>query len=306
MYTCILCTTLLSECDLELRRTFSHYSVAFDLFRCPACRFVQTVPMPNMNTIDVEYGDEYMAYNPGAEKTLRIASRKRFRTILKHCRGMTSPIKLLDVGCSTGWFLEYARSQKCDVYGVELSPYAAKQAIAKLGKGRVQNALLECSTFEKSAFDVVYSNQVIEHTPDPVRFLSVITEYLKCGGLLVLGTPNGDSLAMKYLGGNWASTQKPDHLVFFNPANLRGLVERQGYEVIRTYWTGTPYIPTRRAHRSFVENNVNVQNCASNRNAKKLTLKKYIVSSRFLSCLVSYVTHTLHLGDSFVIVAMKR
>lgn len=306
MDSCLLCHTPLQEQNLALNRTFSGYSVRFDLFRCPACRFLQTVPMPPLEIIQEEYGNEYMAYNQRDEKKTLIAAAKRLSTILKHCDNKRAPLKLLDVGCSTGWFLHYAQSQGFDVYGVELSQYAAKQAMAKLGECRVQNTLLERSSFKESDFDIIYSNQVIEHTPEPVLFLSVITKYLKKDGLLFLGTPNGDSLAMQRLGGNWASVQKPDHLVFFNPENLRTCVEKNGCTFKQIYWTGSPFLPTRHTYKSFVDDNINLRNKTSNRCAVNKTAKEYIMSSRVLSFLVSFVTNVFHLGDTFVLVAKKK
>lgn len=306
MDSCLLCKTPLSQQNLALKRKFPGYDANFDLYRCPSCRFIQTEPMPSIESIKSEYGDEYMAYNQDNEKVSRISADKRLRMILKHCEKRAN-LKLLDVGCSTGWFMQHAKSKGLDVYGVELSKYAVDKAISALGKEHVQNSLLEESTFKENDFDIIYSNQVIEHTPDPVLFLSVITKYLKSSGILVLGTPNGDSLAMHRLGGNWASVQKPDHIVFFNPTNLRSTLEKQGYTFKNTYHTGTPYFPSSKAYKSIVDTNLNLKNRVSNRNKQtNKSLKKSIMNNSLASRLVSYATNILHLGDTFLIIAQKR
>ena len=93
---------------------------------------------------------------------------------------------MLDVGCSTGWFLKAAQERGFRVAGIELSAYAAAEANRWLGASRVQGIAFEKAVFTAEQFDVIYSNQVIEHVPDPNGFVAKAAKCLKPNGLLVL------------------------------------------------------------------------------------------------------------------------
>lgn len=104
------------------------------------------------------------------------------------------PDALLDVGCGDGSrMLKYLRQKPRDFCGVEGSPDLAAAA--------ERNGLKICSfdlngrwTFEDDRFDVVFSNQVIEHVHNCRLFASEALRVLKPGGLAVVTTENLCSL----------------------------------------------------------------------------------------------------------------
>src|SRR5690606_36246552 len=53
----------------------------------------------------------------------------------------------------------------------------------------VNSSVLELP-FASGTFDVVFSTEVIEHTPDPLQGVGEMVRVLKHGGLLVCSTPN--------------------------------------------------------------------------------------------------------------------
>jgi len=97
-------------------------------------------------------------------------------------------LKILDVGCGTGNLSQdIKRSTKLEVYGVEIDKESAREAKKKID---VIIADAQSLPFRKNVFDIVVSNQVIEHVIDVDSFLMEINRVLKSGGSLIISTPN--------------------------------------------------------------------------------------------------------------------
>ncbi len=309
---CLVCDVALSESFLFMKRRFDGYPMGLDLYRCPSCGFVQTCPMPRIDQLmEHEYTSDYTAYGNEWEKASSITARKRLSLVLRHAdRECLKPgARLLDVGCSTGWFLKAAQAHGFVVSGIELSSYATQKANRLLGAEIVRDVLFENAPFGESEFDIIYSNQVIEHAVDPSAFVAMAARCLKPNGLLVLGTPNIDSIPARKLGGNWGNMRKPDHVVFFSPVSLPCLLEKHGFSVQKIYWTGTPVFG-KTHYQDFVDRNINSDNkrrMALGEGATSLQrIKRFLLRNRMLSSMTTFWIHHLRIGDTILAVSRKR
>lgn len=100
--------------------------------------------------------------------------------------------KLLDLGCGDGkWTIEIAAHVAAgEAHGVEMVEPIADQARAN-GVQVVAGDLSEkISAYEDSSFDVIHSNQVIEHIKNTDRFMAEIYRLLKPDGYAVVSTNN--------------------------------------------------------------------------------------------------------------------
>jgi SAM-dependent methyltransferase len=99
--------------------------------------------------------------------------------------------KVLDLGCDDGsWSIELGKEiGSNNIYGVEVVESRAKDAMDKgvVIKGFDLNGEFD---FEDNFFDVVHSNQVIEHLHDTDNFISEIYRILKPGGYIIVSTVN--------------------------------------------------------------------------------------------------------------------
>jgi len=150
-------------------------------------------------------------------------SEGRKRTAQKHLQIVhryARPGRILDVGCASGLFLSYALQEGWNVTGIEPNEKQCEEAQKKLkGKGEVQ-----CSTLEKArlegGFDAITLWDVLEHVPDPRRFLHSCRCMLQANGHLFLNVPDLDSWEARLLGRRWPLLL-PEHLNYFNRKSLR-------------------------------------------------------------------------------------
>ena len=132
--------------------------------------------------------------------------------------------KLLEVGCARGDFLRIAREYFTS-FGVEPNPELAEEAI-KIAP--VHQGLIE--TEPGSYYDVAASFHVIEHTPSPKNFLAAIAQRLRPRGLIVLETPDIDSMPFRILKSRWRQFI-PEHYYFFDESTMTKLLQDGGFKV---------------------------------------------------------------------------
>jgi SAM-dependent methyltransferase len=146
-------------------------------------------------------------------------------------------VKVLDIGASSGEFLEAARSVNWDTYGVEPSVDGVEKARAKLLN--VVQAPAESLPFEDNTFDLVHSNHVFEHLSDPLAAARESWRVLKPGGIVFIEVPNQfDNIQffryriMGKIPIRARNVRSIHHLVFFSRNFLRRLLAEAGFKDI--------------------------------------------------------------------------
>lgn len=101
--------------------------------------------------------------------------------------------RILDLGCGAGW-LSAVLGVFGPTVGIDLSENAILSARSRyLHVQFVASNIFEWE-FPRSAFDVVVSQEVIEHVADQADYLRIAWEALRPGGYLILTTPNKATL----------------------------------------------------------------------------------------------------------------
>ena len=152
--------------------------------------------------------------------------------------------RLLEIGCGGGYYLAVMRMLGWTVSGIEPDPVAAEVA-AKVAGCPVHIGTIDDAPFDPGSFDAIVSHHVIEHVYDPRAFVSSAARLLAKDGLMVVQTPNFESLGHKLFGADLFSLDPPRHLCLFTPASLRGLFENSG--LFRNVRTTTPTAASRMA-----------------------------------------------------------
>jgi 2-polyprenyl-3-methyl-5-hydroxy-6-metoxy-1,4-benzoquinol methylase len=196
-------------------------------FTCPRCQLDRVAPLPTREVLKDYYDKAYEVDREGYRRNLRRYSPRDLK-LLERLNGKG---RMLEVGCSWGYFLVAARSCGWHVQGLELSDSASQWAKDKLGLDVTCGTIEDTPLAESTGFDVVVAWHVIEHVQDPVCFLKIVRERLRPGGLLALRTPNIRSLPARLNGWAWHWVGAPAHLSLFSPKSLRLAVERAGFSV---------------------------------------------------------------------------
>lgn len=137
--------------------------------------------------------------------------------------------RLLDIGCANGAFCIAALKRKWEVHGLELQQSCAR-FVQKKGM-TVYTEPIERSCLPESYFDVITLWQVLEHIPDPLRFLNEIVRILKPGGICALSTPNNHSIGALLLQKHWPSVLPRNHYHLFSKSSLRITFLKAGFRL---------------------------------------------------------------------------
>jgi SAM-dependent methyltransferase len=145
-------------------------------------------------------------------------------------------LRVLDVGCANGWFLEAAKARGAHVHGIE--PQDSHVAVARSAGLTVDHGFFPRDLQNTGPFDVIAFNDVFEHLPAPDQAIGDVERLLKPGGLAVINLPSSDgflfriSRVLDALGMSgthdrlWQKGMTSPHISYFSPATLQRLVER--------------------------------------------------------------------------------
>lgn len=250
---CDLCGS--SDYSLKFTARNTEFREPFNLVECCDCGLVYLNPRPSKESIGRYYPEEnYYAYQeldsqswdnfrqkiknfilecqPGYGKNLRFLRRivwSFFQKSLMLQVSYREGGKILDVGCGNGYFLKWMQKQGWQVYGVEISK-AASQVAQRHGL-EVYNGELPKAKYPSDYFDVVTMNQVLEHVYSPSEYVQEAKRILKPNGILIICVPNIQSFEERIFQEHWYALDVPRHLYFFDIAKLKGLLERNNFEI---------------------------------------------------------------------------
>ncbi len=104
-------------------------------------------------------------------------------------------VKILDVGCGSGYLLKEIRKFCNSIIGLDLQDIFDYRLL-KDDKISFVRANATKLPFKDEEFDMIYSMDVIEHIKDDLAFLVESKRCLKKNGLIIIGTPNYSRLSM--------------------------------------------------------------------------------------------------------------
>ncbi len=209
----------------------------FVLRLCLNCGLVYLSPRPSQESIAIYYPDQYSSYRPSIEheqmkimRWMRQRKLTRRREIIENYSGRLKG-DLLDIGCSTGIFLNEMAKSGWDVTGVEPISTAADQARKNYRLSVFEGTLQEIP-LEENSFDVVTFWDVLEHTFSPLDQLKKTAQLLRPGGHLFLSVPNWKSPDRQLFGRHWHGYDPPRHLYVFADETLIEMLKEAGFDFV--------------------------------------------------------------------------
>jgi len=214
--------------------------VRYTLVCCPHCSLVWLHQPPKPEEMHLHYTEAYhklISSAGGPNPSHRWRDRK---TLLERYKQSGS---LLDMGCSSGTFLECMRSEAWKLYGIEMSPEEARTAEARTG-AQVFVGDVPDAPFAPESFDVITCFDVLEHMYDPRRVVAKVREWLKPGGLFYVQVPNIDSAERRVFESYWHGLELPRHLFHYSPPSLEFLAKSAGLTVVSLETRRNPAVGT--------------------------------------------------------------
>lgn len=225
--------------EFEAKMHLTDHSITkekFDLYNCLKCGFVFTENAPSeVNAGQYYKSEEYISHsdtNKGIVAKLyhfvrKIMLGRKYRLI----NSLTDDKCILDVGCGTGYFLDYMKQKEYQTLGVEVDEDAREY-----GKNKFQLEILppkELSSI-KEKFGVITLWHVLEHLYSPNEYLNTLKSLLKDeNAYLVIALPNYQSFDGAHYKTFWAGYDVPRHLWHFSPKTLEMLAQKNGLEVVK-------------------------------------------------------------------------
>jgi SAM-dependent methyltransferase len=96
--------------------------------------------------------------------------------------------RVLDAGCGLGLYVRRFAELGAQAHGIDIDPDKVRQA--RLTLPLVREGSAEALPYEDGAFDVVFSNEVLEHVQDDALAVREACRVLRPGGHLVIFAPN--------------------------------------------------------------------------------------------------------------------
>lgn len=146
-------------------------------------------------------------------------------------RNVGAGCRLLDIGCSTGLLLDYAKKRGATTFGMDFSEACGAQVA-----GKEHRFAMSLSEFSDEQFDVITAFDVIEHVYDLAGFLRSSARMLRPGGKLIVLTGDIGCIGARLCRNRWWYLQYPEHIVFPSHKFFETRLEQLRLErTVRTY-----------------------------------------------------------------------
>lgn len=197
----------------------------YQLVQCLSCSLVWQFDPPKPEQLGQHYGPDYDRAIADAGDKSPQRWLDRTNTLLKYKQGGA----ILDLGCSSGAFLDTLKGGNWQLYGVEMSAEVAARAKVRCGAKVFVGDILD-APFAAESFDAITCFHVFEHLYYPKEVLTKVSEWLKPGGIFYALMPNIDSGGARVFGTNWYALELPRHLYHFSPKSLSNVARKVGLE----------------------------------------------------------------------------
>ena len=179
------------------------------------------------------YNKKYFNWQSEVGTFGAIANQIKFKDFIKEEK------KILDFGCGGGYMLSAFKN--IEKFGVEINSVATEIA-KKNGLKIFSNSKKLPSNF----FDLIISNNALEHTDNPLVELKELYRSLKIGGKICIVVPL-DTLKYKY-----KNNDKDFHLYSWSPMNLGNLLTSAGFRVLESKPFIHKWFPFHKAIKKFI------------------------------------------------------
>jgi len=208
-----------------------------DVLRCNSCGLVFLKTEGGKESIERFYQREYREVDTLPKKTaeemfndpvIRQDCNERITWIKERCGDLNGK-RVLEIGSSSGYFLEMLSRAGAEVVGVELNAEYGDYA-RSLGF-TVSSEPVERILFAYE-FDLVVMFHTLEHVYDPMSVIQAVHLALVTGGSFMGEVPNQDDWRIKIFDNEVVKRfhYDPNHYYYFSPVTLNNYLGKCGFE----------------------------------------------------------------------------
>lgn len=213
---CAVCDNSAGTLVLQAPDRFHGRATSYQLARCEMCQLVQLLNPPSLEDMPFHYGYEYhKAIDAAGDAHTRGRWDRQRHTLHNFKKGGS----ILDIGCSTGAFLQTLMDSRWRLHGIEISANEAATAAALTGADIFVGDPLD-APYKPATFDAVTCFHLLEHVHRPLELVRRIRTWLKPQGVLYVIVPNIASYEARIFRSYWYGLELPRHLFHFSPQSL--------------------------------------------------------------------------------------
>ena len=211
----------------------------FQVIECGTCKLIRLFPWPDPSELSNYYPGNYW-YVPDDDTVSRLEEIYRRFVLRDHVRFVASALDqcgekgpVLDVGCGGGLFLRMLAERGWPVLGLDFSLDAAAVAW-NINRVPALCGSLASPPLPNESCAAVTMFHVLEHLYDPAAYIEAARDLLKPQGRLIVQVPNAACWQCLLLGDHWSGIDIPRHLINYRARDLEILLDRSGFQVLRT------------------------------------------------------------------------
>ena len=224
----------LSKYDLkyyggQLQRIFNDTQYKIDLCNnCNHLYYSQPPTLQQLTEMYMTHAENLKAKHKGHQKNNFDVIKSSIKKYIRIC-GKRNP-KILDYGSGAGIWSQIAYDLGENITAFE--PHTER--VEHRGYKMISNL----DDLKKQKFDIIFLNQVLEHTLDPIFELRIIRDLTKDGSILISGVPNAGAISKKHFIKTWpyhntSHVMAPfQHLHGFSQKSFLKAHERAGFKYL--------------------------------------------------------------------------
>jgi|TARA_B110000438_G_scaffold303106_1_gene363180 2-polyprenyl-3-methyl-5-hydroxy-6-metoxy-1,4-benzoquinol methylase len=228
---CIIC----HNSDFEIISNKLRHDIKRRVIKCKKCKIV-SLENPQEDKIDYTksgYRQKYTAIvnqesSPKEFFNLQINFQRDRIERVKDLINKES--KVLEIGSSTGHFLESIKNDVAKVTGIELDPNHAKFARENCNL-EIFEQPLEKIDFGDEKFDVIFMFQVFEHIQNPIEFLENCKKIMNPNAEIYVEVPNIDDVLLSVYQSNSFKKRyyRLPHVYYYSKNTLEKMFDKAGF-----------------------------------------------------------------------------
>ncbi len=204
---------------------------SFDIVACGNCHLNFTNPQIKNEDLGFLYEGNYFGIGNKLSFFEEVYIQDQYRYDFGFIKDkIPTNARLLDFGCGNGQRLAFYRSKGINAFGID--EFAMITANVEPERIIIQNPI---HYFPAEKYDVVTLYHVLEHLRElEDQILHIKKNILKPNGILQIQVPNIDCWQLKKKPTYSPIFEVPRHFWHFNDKSLMFLLEKQGFEIVKS------------------------------------------------------------------------